>query len=159
MRKNLFSQILFIPFLVLSIILSSLNLSPAAQNNSPCYEKKGMKRTRYMKSYITAFKNNKTTLGLSREQVDKLNEILKTCARTCLQLSSEIETAEKALEAVLTNIDDMTDKKNIIKKVKEVYSLKAKLELAHFQLLGKADDLLSDEQKAKFRKIPRPAFP
>lgn len=115
-----------------------------------------MKRADFIRGYIALFIANEKNVGLSQEQVDRLGQILEMCNSTCLKLNAQIETAEKALNELLWNIDDKTDKKVIIKKTKALYALKAKLELAHFQLLGKAEELLTDNQKNRLKEITHP---
>jgi len=129
---------------------------PSVKLSPPCYEKEGMQRASYIRSYISKFKDSASRISLSQNQLDQLDEILEISTGTCIKLSSDIELAEESLEELLSNMDEKSDKKLIIEKVKKVYSLKAKLELAHFQLLGKAEKLLTDEQKTKLKEIPHP---
>lgn len=152
------SGILFITLAILFFI--SLNYGLGAQKNtsSSCYEKGWMKRATFIRNYISLFKDNEKKLNLSKEQVEKLEEILSICTNTCNKLSLKVEEAEKTLEDLLLKIDEKSDKKVIIEKTKALYSLKAKLELSHFQLLGKAEEILTDEQKEILKKIPPPAL-
>jgi len=162
MNKEIPSHCLLIVTFSLVVLLSSIcpALSQPERTSleeiHPCYKKEGMERSFYMRSYITGFRENKKLLTLSSEQLAGLDELINMSTATCLKIGEQIDSTERSLEAMISELDGTADKKIIIEKVKELYGLKAKMDLAHFQLLGKAESLLTDEQREKSRKIPRP---
>jgi len=151
----------FITVLLLSLLLISVNLSAADESpweSKKCYERDWMTRANFIKNYIATIKENGRKIGLSGDQIKKLEEILELCTKTCIKGNKEIDETRENLKKILLAIDEKSDKKIIIEQIKKMYSLKAKVELAHFQLFGKAEDILSEEQKINLKEIPRPAF-
>ena len=162
MKKAFYLKLRLTFFLLLPALFSSPPFSFAAQTFSAeekCYQRDWLKRAAYIRNYIQAFKEYGQTMKLSAEQLEKLDDILKACTRTCIKINEDIDIVSKDLEKMLLEINGESDKKIIIEKIKELYSLKAKVELAHFQLLGKAEQLLTDNQKAELKIHPFPIFP
>ena len=116
-----------------------------------CYEKSGIHRGGYIHAYIGMYKEHGKELGLSQEQIDKMAAIDKECDAACNKLSEEVETAESALDALVKS--DVIDIKVVGEKIKEVHDLRGKLEIAHFDLLSKAQAILTPEQREKCRKF------
>ena len=116
-----------------------------------CYEKSGIHRGGYIHAYIGMYKEHGKELGLSQGQIDKMAAIDKECDAACNKLSEEVETAESALDALVKS--DVIDMKVVGEKIKEVHDLRGKLELAHFELLSKAQAILTPEQREKCRKF------
>ena len=116
-----------------------------------CYEKAGIHRGGYIHAYIGMYKEHGKELSLSQEQVDKMAAIDKECDDACNKLGEEIEAAESALDALVKS--DVIDMKVVGEKIKEVHDLRGKLELAHFELLSKAQAILTPEQREKCRKF------
>ncbi len=116
-----------------------------------CYEKAGIHRGGYIHAYIGMYKEHGKELGLSQEQIDKMAAIDKECDAACNKLSEEIVAAQSALDALVKN--DVLDMKAVGEKIKEVHDLKGKLELSHFELLAKAQAILTPEQREKCRKF------
>ena len=116
-----------------------------------CYEKSGIHRGGYIHAYIGMYKEHGKELGLSQEQIDKMAAIDKECDAACNKLSEEVETAESALDALVKS--DVIDIKVVGEKIKEVHDLRGKLEIAHFELLSKAQAILTPEQREKCRKF------
>ncbi|MBI3584869.1 MAG: hypothetical protein HY096_13115 [Nitrospinae bacterium] len=116
-----------------------------------CYEKAGIHRGGYIHAYIKMYKEHGKELGLSQEQIDKMAAIDKECDAACNKLSEEVEAAESVLDALVKS--DVIDMKVVGEKIKEVHDLRGKLELAHFELLSKAQAILTPEQREKCRKL------
>ena len=116
-----------------------------------CYEKSGIHRGGYIHAYIGMYKEHGKELGLSQGQIDKMAAIDKECVAACNKLSEEVETAESALDALVKS--DVIDIKVVGEKIKEVHDLRGKLEIAHFELLSKAQAILTPEQREKCRKF------
>ena len=116
-----------------------------------CYEKSGIHRGGYIHAYIGMYKEHGKELGLSQEQIDKMASIDKECDAACNKLSEEVEAAESALDALVKS--DVIDMKVVGEKIKEVHDLRGKLEIAHFDLLSKAQAILTPEQREKCRKF------
>ena len=116
-----------------------------------CYERSGIHRGGYIHAYIGMYKEHGKELGLSQEQIDKMASIDKECDAACNKLSEEVEAAESALDALVKS--DVIDMKVVGEKIKEVHDLRGKLEIAHFDLLSKAQAILTPEQREKCRKF------
>jgi Spy/CpxP family protein refolding chaperone len=116
-----------------------------------CYERSGIHRGGYIHAYIGMYKEHGKELGLSQEQIDKMAAIDKECDAACNKLSEEVESAESALDALVKG--DVINMKVVSDKIKEVHDLRGKLEIAHFELLSKAQQILTPEQREKCRKF------
>ena len=116
-----------------------------------CYQKAGVHRGGYIHTYIGMYKEHGKELGLSKEQIEKLQALDSECSNTCNKLSGEIEAIESEIDAMVKN--DAIDMKTIADKIKAVHELKGKLEVAHFELLSKAQAVFTPEQREKCRKL------
>lgn len=145
--------------LIVSVLMFSLSQvvdahekrGKSEKGKHACYEKSGIHRGGYIHAYIGMYKEHGKELGLSQEQIDKMAAIDKECDAACDKLSEEVEAAESALDVLVKS--DVINMKAVGEKIREVHDLKGKLEIAHFDLLSKAQQVLTLEQREKCRKF------
>jgi Spy/CpxP family protein refolding chaperone len=116
-----------------------------------CGTMAGMHRGGYIHNYVSMYKKHSKELGLNQSQIAKLSAIDDECSKSCDSLSNEIAGEEESLNRLMQ--DETINIKAIKKKIKEIHNLRAKLEISHFERLGKVQKILSLEQRKKCKKM------
>lgn len=139
------------------IFMAQANQADAGAREKPgkglhaCVAKKGVHRGGYIHSYLSMYKDHAKELGLSAEQQEKLAALDAECTKSCDKLSEQIAAVESELDKLVKA--DTLDMSAVSAKVKEAHDLKSQLELGHFELLAKAQQILTSEQREKCRSL------
>lgn len=92
-------------------------------------------------------------LGLSEEQLTTLRSIRFSYLKEATERQAAIRVAELELREVLAA--DKWDVARAEAKIKEIGSLRTEARVSRLKALDKAREVLSEEQRKKFREMPR----
>jgi Spy/CpxP family protein refolding chaperone len=110
---------------------------------------------------ITLMLNNKERLGLSADQVKKLEQFRDNFQKQSIRHDADLRIVELDLAALLDH--DPVELSKVEAKVREAEKLRADLRIARIRAIEQARSVLNAEQKKKLQEItaearpPRPA--
>ena len=121
----------------------------------------GGRDSREGRPLISIMLNNRERLGLSEEQVKKLESIRDNFERQSIRNDAESRIVELDIAALLDS--ETVDLAKAEGKIREAAKLRADLRIARLRAIEQANALLSAEQKKKLQELapaqrpPRPA--
>jgi hypothetical protein len=102
---------------------------------------------------ISELLNNKNELGLSTDQVRRLEQLRDNFQRQSIRTDADLRILELDIASLLDN--DPVDLAKLEAKVREEEKLRADLRLARIRAIEQGKKLLDGEQKKKFLEIER----
>lgn len=124
-------------------------------------ERFGGRETREDRPLITLMLNNKERLGLSAEQVKKLEQLRDNFQKQSIRNDADLRVIEIDIVALLDH--EPVEMAKVDGKVREAEKLRADLRIARIRAIEQAKGVLNAEQKKKLQEItaesrpPRPA--
>jgi hypothetical protein len=124
-------------------------------------ERFGGRESREDRPLITLMLNNKERLGLSADQVKKLEQFRDNFQKQSIRHDADLRIVELDLAALLDH--DSVELSKVEGKVREAEKLRADLRIARIRAIEQATGVLNAEQKKKLQEItaesrpPRPA--
>jgi hypothetical protein len=124
-------------------------------------ERFGGRESREERPLITLMLNNKERLGLSGDQVKKLEQLRDNFQKQSVRHDADLRIVEIDLAALLDH--DSVELSKVEGKVREAEKLRADLRIARIRAIEQAKGVLNAEQKKKLQEItaesrpPRPA--
>jgi len=118
----------------------------------------GVSNSREDRPVITQMLNNKEMLGLSTDQVRKLEQLRDGFQRQSIRSDADLRIVELDIARLLDN--DPVDIGKVEQKVREGEKLRADLRIARIRVIEQARAVLTSEQKKKFQEFdPQPRAP
>ena len=124
-------------------------------------ERFGGRESREDRPLITLMLNNKDRLGLSADQVKKLEQLRDNFQKQSIRHDADLRIVELDLAALLDH--DSVEMGKVEGKVREAEKLRADLRIARIRAIEQAKGMLNAEQKKKLQELafesrpPRPA--
>ena len=124
-------------------------------------ERFGGRESREDRPLITLMLNNKERLGLSADQVKKLEQLRDNFQKQSIRHDADLRIVELDLAALLDH--DPVEMGKVEAKVREAEKLRADLRIARIRAIEQAKGVLNAEQKKKLQELslesrpPRPA--
>ena len=124
-------------------------------------ERFGGRESREDRPLITLMLNNKERLGLSADQVKKLEQFRDNFQKQSIRHDADLRIVELDLAALLDH--DPVELSKVEGKVREAEKLRAELRIARIRAIEQAKGVLNAEQKKKLQELglesrpPRPA--
>ncbi len=124
-------------------------------------ERFGGRESREERPLITHMLNNKERLGLSADQVKKLEQLRDNFQKQSIRHDADLRIVELDLAALLDH--DPVEMGKVEGKVREAEKLRADLRIARIRAIEQAKGILNAEQKKKLQELslesrpPRPA--
>ena len=121
----------------------------------------GGRESREDRPLITLMLNNKERLGLSGDQVKKLEQLRDNFQKQSIRHDADLRIVELDLAALLDH--DPVDMGKVEAKAREAEKLRADLRIARLRAIEQAKGVLNAEQKKKLQELstearpPRPA--
>ena len=120
-------------------------------------ERFGGRESREERPLITLMLNNKERLGLSAEQVKKLEQLRDNFQKQSIRHDADLRIVELDLAALLDH--DPVELSKVEGKVREAEKLGADLRIARIRAIEQAKAVLNAEQKKKLREITAESRP
>ncbi len=118
----------------------------------------GSQGSREGRPVISQMLNNKEALGLSADQVRKLEQLRDGFQRQSIRTEADLKIVELDIAAMLEN--DAPDMAKLEAKIREGEKMRADLRIARIRAIEQARGLLSKEQKKKLQELdPQPFTP
>lgn len=118
----------------------------------------GSRGSREGRPVISQMLNNKEALGLSADQVRKLEQLRDGFQRQSIRTEADLKIVELDIAAMLEN--DAPDMAKLEAKVRQGEKMRADLRIARIRAIEQARGLLSKEQKKKLQELdPQPFTP
>jgi Spy/CpxP family protein refolding chaperone len=117
----------------------------------------GGRDSREGRPLISIMLNNRERLGLSEEQVKKLESIRDNFERQSIRNDAESRIVELDIAALLDS--ETVDLAKAEGKIREAAKLRADLRIARLRAIEQANALLSAEQKKKLQELAPPQRP
>ena len=122
------------------------------------WERVGTRGSREDRPVISQILNNKEALGLSADQVRKLEQLRDGFQRQSIRNDADLRIVELDIAALLEN--DPVDMARLEAKVRDGEKLRSDLRLARIRAIEQARGLLNMEQKKKLQELnPQPLAP
>ena len=122
------------------------------------WERMGTRGSREDRPVISQILNNKEALGLSADQVRKLEQLRDGFQRQSIRNDADLRIVELDIAALLEN--DPVDMARLEAKVRDGEKLRSDLRLARIRAIEQARGLLNMEQKKKLQEMnPQPFAP
>ena len=121
------------------------------------WDRVGTRASREDRPVITQILNNKEMLGLSADQVRKLEQLRDNFQRQSIRTDADSRIIELDIAALLDN--DPVELAKVEQKIREAEKLRADLRIARIRIVEQAKALLNPEQKKKFQEIEPPRSP
>ena len=106
---------------------------------------------------LTQILNSKEMLGLSADQVRKLEQLRDNFQRQSIRTDADSRIIELDIAALLDN--DPVELAKVEQKIREGEKLHADLRIARIRIVEQAKALLNPEQRKKFQEIEPPRAP
>lgn len=106
---------------------------------------------------ITQILNNKEMLGLSADQVRKLEQLRDNFQRQSIRTDADSRIVELDIAALMDN--EPVDLAKVEQKIRESEKLRADLRIARIRIVEQAKAMLNPEQKKKLQEIDPPRAP
>ncbi|HZD41624.1 MAG TPA: periplasmic heavy metal sensor [Terriglobales bacterium] len=124
----------------------------------------GSRRSWEEQPLISIILDNREKLGLSNEQINKLEELKREFQKESIRSDADIRIAQMDLDALLSA--RTVDMAKVEAKVREMEHLRANIRLARIRTIEKGKQQLSAEQRDKLEEIlsgsptarPKPQF-
>jgi Spy/CpxP family protein refolding chaperone len=117
----------------------------------------GTRPSREDRPTLTQILTNKEMLGLSADQVRKLEQLRDNFQRQSIRTDADSRIIELDIAALLDN--DPVELAKVEQKIREAEKLRADLRIARIRIVEQAKALLNPEQKKKFQEIEPPRSP
>jgi Spy/CpxP family protein refolding chaperone len=111
-------------------------------------ERFGARDSREGRPMITLMLNNRDYLGLSDEQVKKLEQLRDNFQRQSIRSDADVRIVELDIAALLDN--PTVDVSKVEAKIHEAEKLRADLRIARVRVIEQAKAVLTTEQRKKF---------
>jgi Spy/CpxP family protein refolding chaperone len=111
-------------------------------------ERFGTKDSREDRPMITLMLNQRDYLGLSAEQVKKLEQLRDTFQRQSIRNDADLRIIELDIAALVDN--PTVDVAKVEAKIREAEKLRAELRIARIRVIEQAKAVLTAEQRKKF---------
>ena len=122
------------------------------------WERMGPRGSREDRPVISQILNNREALGLSADQVRKLEQLRDGFQRRSIRNDADLRIVELDIAALLEN--DPVDLVKLEAKMREGEKLRTDLRLARVRAIEQARGLLNTEQKKKLQELnPQPLPP
>jgi Spy/CpxP family protein refolding chaperone len=115
-------------------------------------ERFGTKDSREDRPMITLMLNQRDYLGLSPEQVKKLEQLRDTFQRQSIRNDADVRIVELDIAALLDSLT--VDVAKVETKIREAEKLRAELRIARIRVIEQAKAVLTAEQRKKFLENP-----
>jgi Spy/CpxP family protein refolding chaperone len=115
-------------------------------------ERFGTKDSREDRPMITLMLNQRDYLGLSPEQVKKLEQLRDTFQRQSIRNDADVRIVELDIAALLDS--PTVDVAKVETKIREAEKLRAELRIARIRVIEQAKAVLTAEQRKKFLENP-----
>ena len=120
-------------------------------------ERFGGRESREDRPLITLMLNNKERLGLSGDQVKKLEQLRDNFQKQSIRHDADLRIVELDLAALLDH--DPVEMGKVEVKVREAEKLRADLRIARIRAIEQAKGVLNAEQKKKLQEITSESRP
>lgn len=115
----------------------------------------GARSSREERPVITQILSHRETLGLSAEQVRKLEQLRDGFQRQSIRSDADLRIVELDIAALLDH--EPVDLAKVEQKIREGEKLRADLRIARLRVIEQAKAVLTSEQKKKFQELePQP---
>jgi Spy/CpxP family protein refolding chaperone len=122
------------------------------------WERMGPRGSREEHPVISQILNNREALGLSTDQVRKLEQLRDGFQRLSIRNDADLRIIELDIAALLEN--DPVDLAKLEAKMREGEKLRTDLRIARVRAIEQAKGQLNTEQKKKFQELdPQPLVP
>ena len=121
------------------------------------WERVGTRGSREDRPVISQILNNKEALGLSADQVRKLEQLRDGFQRQSIRNDADLRIVELDIVALLEN--DPVDMARLEARVRDGEKLRSDLRLARIRAIEQARGLLNMEQKKKLQELNPQPFP
>jgi len=122
------------------------------------WERVGRRGAREDRPVISQILNNREALGLSADQVRKLEQLRDGFQRQSIRSDADLRIVELDIAALLEN--DPVDMAKLEAKMREEEKLRTDLRMARIRAIEQARGLLNTEQKKKLQELnPQPLPP
>jgi|SRR5262245_10573302 len=124
------------------------------------WERFGGRESRENRPVISQILANREALGLSADQVRKLEQLRDTFQRQTIRNDADLRIVELDIATLLEN--DPVDVAKVEAKIREGEKLRTELRIARIRVIEQAKAVLNAEQKKKFQELspqvrsPRP---
>ena len=115
------------------------------------WERMGPRGSREERPVISQILNNREALGLSTDQVRKLEQLRDGFQRLSIRNDADLRIIELDIEALLEN--DPVDLAKLEAKMREGEKLRTDLRIARVRAIEQAKGQLNTEQKKKFQEL------
>jgi len=115
------------------------------------WERMGPRGSREERPVISLILNNREVLGLSTDQVRKLEQLRDGFQRLSIRNDADLRIIELDIEALLEN--DPVDLTKLEAKMREGEKLRTDLRIARVRAIEQAKVQLNTEQKKKFQEL------
>lgn len=118
----------------------------------------GTRGSREDRPVISQMLNNKESLGLSTDQVRKLEQLRDDFQRQSIRTEADLKIVDLDIAGLLES--DPVDVAKVEAKIREAEKLRSDVRIARIRAIEQAKALLSKEQKKKLRDLtPQPFAP
>ena len=115
------------------------------------WERMGPRGSREERPVISQILNNREALGLSTDQVRKLEQLRDGFQRLSIRNDADLRIIELDIEALMEN--DPVDLTKLEAKMREAEKLRTDLRIARVRAIEQAKGQLNTEQKKKFQEL------
>jgi hypothetical protein len=120
------------------------------------WERFGGRDSRESRPLISEMLNNRESLGLSADQVRKLEQLRDEFQRQSIRNDADLRIIELDIAAALDN--DPVDMPKLEAKIREAEKHRADLRIARIRAIEHAKAVLTAEQKKKLQELTRQSF-
>jgi hypothetical protein len=117
------------------------------------WERFGGRDSRESRPLISEMLNNRESLGLSPDQVRKIEQLRDDFQRQSIRNDADLRIVELDIAAALES--DQVDMPKLEVKIREAEKLRGDLRIARLRAIEHAKALLTAEQKKKFQEMSR----
>jgi Spy/CpxP family protein refolding chaperone len=122
------------------------------------WDRVGTRASREDRPVISQILSNKEMLGLSADQVRKLEQLRDNFQRQSIRTEADLRIIELDIAAFMDN--EPVELAKVEQKIREGEKLRADLRIARIRVIEQAKALLNPEQKKKFQELePQPRSP
>lgn len=122
------------------------------------WDRLGGSTTRGERPLISLMLRNREKLGLSEDQVRRMEQLRTDFEKESIRKEADIRVADMDLDTLLDA--DKLDMAKVEAKIRETEKLRADLRLARIRTIEKAKELLTPDQRKKLQEIlTEPGFP
>jgi len=118
------------------------------------WDRIGTRGAREDRPVISQMLSNKEVLGLSAEQVRKLEQLRDNFQRQSIRVDADLKILEMDIAALLEN--DPVEVAKVEQKIREGEKLRADIRIARIRAIEQAKAVLNAEQKKKLQELGAP---